>query len=76
VPDDFTLSNQNMAEVQDKMPNRNGMTTAHAMWPGKELGGAAKPDVSGQRLHEQLRPRAQDHLAPARARAQQPWQPA
>ena len=46
VPDDFTLSNQNMAEVQDKMPNRKGMTTAHAMWPGKELGGAAKPDVS------------------------------
>ncbi len=45
VPDDFTLSNQNIAEVQKKMPNRNGMTTAHALWPGKELGGTAKPDV-------------------------------
>ena len=45
VPDDFTLSNQNIAEVQKKLPNRKGMTTAHAMWPGKELGGTAKPDV-------------------------------
>ena len=46
VPENFTLSDKNIAEVQQKMPNRNGMTTAHAMWPGKELGGAAKPDVS------------------------------
>ncbi len=45
VPDDFTLSNQNMGEVQKKLPNRNGMTTAHGLWPGKELGGTAKPDV-------------------------------
>ena len=47
VPDDFTLSDKNIAEVQQKMPNRNGMSTAHAMWPGKELGGTAKPDVAG-----------------------------
>ncbi|QTD46212.1 c-type cytochrome [Ottowia testudinis] len=47
VPDDFTLSNQNIAEVQDKMPNRKGMSTAHAMWPGKELGGTTKPDALG-----------------------------
>lgn len=45
VPDDFVLSDGNIAEVQKRMPNRNGMTTAHAMWPGKELGGAARPDV-------------------------------
>ena len=45
VPDDFTLSDKNIAEVQQRMPNRNGMSTAHAMWPGKELGGAAGPDV-------------------------------
>jgi S-disulfanyl-L-cysteine oxidoreductase SoxD len=45
VPDDFVLSDGNIAEVQKRMPNRNGMTTAHAMWPGKELGAAAKPDV-------------------------------
>ncbi|HOB65255.1 c-type cytochrome [Ottowia sp.] len=45
VPDDFTLSDKNIAEVQHRLPNRNGMSTAHAMWPGKELGGAAAPDV-------------------------------
>ena len=47
VPEDFTLTDKNMADVQKKMPNRNGMTTAHAMWPGKEFGGTAKPDVQG-----------------------------
>jgi S-disulfanyl-L-cysteine oxidoreductase SoxD len=45
VPDDFTLTDRNIADVQKRMPNRNGMTTNHAMWPGKELAGAAVPDV-------------------------------
>jgi cytochrome c len=45
LPDDFTLSDRNIADVQKRMPNRNGMTTAHAMWPGNELNGASKPDV-------------------------------
>jgi cytochrome c len=45
VPDDFTLSDKNIAEVQKRMPNRNGMTTDHAMWPGKEFKGAKSPDV-------------------------------
>lgn len=47
VPDDFTLSDKNIAETQKKLPNRNGMTTAHAFWPGKEFGGTSKPDVQG-----------------------------
>ena len=46
VPDDFVLSDKNIAEVQKRMPNRNGMTTAHAMWPGKEFNGASKPDTN------------------------------
>ena len=46
VPDNFVLSDKNIADVQKRMPNRNGMTTAHAMWPGKEFGGAAKPDTN------------------------------
>lgn len=46
VPDNFVLSDKNIAEVQKRMPNRNGMTTQHAMWPGKEFGGAKKPDTS------------------------------
>lgn len=46
LPDDFVLSDQNIAEVQRRMPNRNGMTTAHAMWPGNEFGETGKaPDV-------------------------------
>jgi cytochrome c551/c552 len=47
LPENYTLSDANIREVQARLPNRNGMTTAHAMWPGKELGGAAKPDVQG-----------------------------
>jgi cytochrome c len=47
VPDDFTLSDANIREVQERLPNRKGMTTAHAMWPGAELGGKSRPDVQG-----------------------------
>lgn len=45
VPDDFVMSDKNIAEVQARMPNRNGMTTAHGLWPGKSLGNGGKPDV-------------------------------
>jgi len=45
VPDDFVMSDKNIAEVQQRMPNRNGMSTRHAMWPGAELGGLSKPDA-------------------------------
>jgi cytochrome c551/c552 len=47
LPDSFTLSDANIREVQARLPNRDGMTTSHAMWPGKELGGTARPDVQG-----------------------------
>lgn len=40
VPADFTLSDKNIAEVQKRMPNRNGMTREHGLW---ELRG--KPDI-------------------------------
>lgn len=46
VPDNFTLSDKNIREVQARMPNRNGMTTDHTMWPGKEFGGAKKADTA------------------------------
>lgn len=46
VADDFVLSERNIAAVQAKLPNRHGLATAHAMWPGRGLPGmAAKPDV-------------------------------
>jgi cytochrome c len=31
--------------VQNRLPNRNGMTTDHGLWPGKEIG-KGKPDVA------------------------------
>jgi S-disulfanyl-L-cysteine oxidoreductase SoxD len=46
VPENFTLSDKNMAEAQARMPNRNGMTTQHGLWPGKEFGGTAKADTA------------------------------
>lgn len=45
VPADFELSDENIAEVQMLMPNRNGMTTDHGMWPGKGMGNGGKPDT-------------------------------
>ena len=48
VPDDFVLSDKNIAQVQNRMPNRNGMTTQHAMWPGQEFGGVKKPDTENK----------------------------
>ncbi len=40
VPDDFVLSNKNIAQVQGMMPNRNGMTQKHGLWTVK-----GTPDV-------------------------------
>jgi S-disulfanyl-L-cysteine oxidoreductase SoxD len=50
VPDNFTLSDKNIADVQKRLPNRNGATTAHSLWPGKEFGAKqvwSKPDAQG-----------------------------
>lgn len=45
VPDDFVLSDKNIRDVQNRMPNRNGMSTDHTMWPGKEFKSAKKNDT-------------------------------
>jgi cytochrome c551/c552 len=44
VPDNFVLSDQNIAECR-RMPNRNGMTLDHACGPAKVWAGNGKPDV-------------------------------
>jgi cytochrome c len=66
VPADFTLSDRNMREVQQRLPNRNGMTTEHALWPGRELGGAARPDVTGTRCMQDcpVEPRVTSSIPP------------
>ena len=48
VPDDFVLSDKNIADVQNRMPHSNGMTSKHAMWPGNEFGGVNKPDTDNK----------------------------
>jgi S-disulfanyl-L-cysteine oxidoreductase SoxD len=40
IPEDFTLTDKNIVEVQKLMPNRNGMTLSHGM---RQVSG--KPDV-------------------------------
>jgi cytochrome c551/c552 len=49
VPDDFVLSDSTIAQAQARLPNRNGMTTAHALWPGADMATKARPDVSAPR---------------------------
>jgi cytochrome c551/c552 len=44
LPDDFVLSDKNMAQVQQRLPNRNGLRTDHGLWPGRGIGDG-KPDV-------------------------------
>jgi cytochrome c551/c552/cytochrome c553 len=41
VPDDFVLSDKTIAQVQQRMPNRNGMSTKHGMWDVRGKGDVA-----------------------------------
>ncbi len=43
VPDTFVLSDKNMAEVQSRLPNRNGLTRDHGLWETQ-----GKPDVNAK----------------------------
>jgi len=50
VPEDFSLSSSNIAAAQERLPNRNGVTTDHGLWPGAPaseggLGNGGQPDV-------------------------------
>jgi len=45
LPEDFVLSDTTIAQAQQRLPNRNGMSTDHGLWPGKGLGNGGKPDV-------------------------------
>jgi S-disulfanyl-L-cysteine oxidoreductase SoxD len=49
VPDDYVLSHGTMAKTQLLMPNRNGMSTTHAMWPDAKLKGVSRADVQAIR---------------------------
>jgi cytochrome c551/c552 len=47
LPDDFVLSDRSMADAQKRLPNRNGLTTRHGLWPGAEFAGTGRADVQG-----------------------------
>jgi S-disulfanyl-L-cysteine oxidoreductase SoxD len=54
IPADFELNDQNIREVQERLPNRNGMTTDHGMWPGASaaeggMGNGGIADVQAER---------------------------
>ena len=47
IPENYVLSDKNIAQVQQMLPNRNGVTMKHAMWPGKSDLTIAKTDIQG-----------------------------
>ena len=57
VPDDFTLSDRTIRDVQRMLPNRNGMTTDHALWPGAGFGNRT-PDVAARACMKDCAPEA------------------
>ena len=64
VPGDFVLSDKNIAEVQKLLPNRNGMTTDHGLWPGAPakkggIGNGGVPDVKNVACMKNCKPAVQ-----------------
>ncbi len=64
VPADFELSDRNIAEVQKLLPNRNGMTTDHGLWPGASakkggIGNGGIPDVKNVACMKSCKPEVQ-----------------
>ena len=57
VPETFTLSHNNVADVQNRLPNRHGMTTDHGLWPGDGgIGNGGIPDVQAEGCMSDCRP--------------------
>jgi cytochrome c len=46
VEESFVLNEKTIVQAQARLPNREGMTTKHALWPTPELGGVGKPDTA------------------------------
>ncbi len=45
LPEAYVLSDRNIAEAQARLPNRQGMSTDHGLWPGRGLGNGGRPDT-------------------------------
>lgn len=49
VPDDFVLDDKSIRDVQKMMPNRDGMTLQHGLWPSAALSGKpVAPDTQNK----------------------------
>lgn len=48
VDADFVLDRDSIARVQQRLPNRDGMQVAHALWPGGLTGSAQRPDTQAR----------------------------
>lgn len=77
VPADFTLSDANMAATQALLPNRNGMSTDHGLWPGASaanggMGNGGRSDVAAVAcMHDCAGPVTLGPAAPAAMRKAQ-----
>jgi S-disulfanyl-L-cysteine oxidoreductase SoxD len=68
VPSDYVLSDQNIADVQKRMPNRNGMTVYRPLWDVKGKGRAKRG------VHDELCNRSHVGFFSPRLCARCPWQ--
>jgi cytochrome c len=60
VPSDFVLDDQTIRDVQKIMPNRNGMTWNHGLWPSAAFSGKpVGPDVKAERCMKACRKEAE-----------------
>lgn len=70
VPQDFVLDDRSIRQVQARMPNRNGMTTDHALWFGSGFGKRPPADTGNAACMADCRdPAAAVSTIPERARA-------
>ncbi|MBL8289121.1 MAG: cytochrome c [Rubrivivax sp.] len=74
LPETFVLGEHNVRQVQQRLPNRDGLTTQHGLWPGTGIGplrGAPRgPDVRARACMTRCLP-GEPHVAsslPAHAR--------
>ena len=47
IPENYVLSDKNIGKVQQTLPNRNGVTRKHSLWPGRSEASSGKPDIQG-----------------------------
>ncbi len=69
VPEDFVLDDRSIRQVQARMPNRNGMTTDHDLWPGSGFGKRPPADAGNTACMADCRePATSASTIPERAR--------